>query len=187
MLGRGGRCSLWVHGLVTAAPGRRRGSALVTVSGAGVLSRIVAKLGGTLGRDALQKIVAVDTLGHILAVDIAAIGLHHAVLGRKEHTIAGDVVALELAGVAHASGLDVDFEDAQTVDAHLVGALHLVAHDLDELGQTGLHVRALQRAVALDDVADVVQVHHVGVDGAGEILAKGLVVLHLVLIQTIIN
>ena len=165
-----------------------RAAALTTVSRSSVSSSLTLGLRGALSRDTIKEIVAVDAGSGDLAVGRdSTLSLNDGVLRAEDHTITGDVVTLESTGLAGSSRLDIDLEHSQAIDAHLVGTLQRIAHDLHEFGQAGLHVGALQGAVALNDVGDIVQIHGIGMDGTGVVLAEALAVLELVLIQTIIN
>ena len=176
------------HLVLRIHTGAVRAAALSTVSRSLVTGSLTIELRGTLCGDALKEIVAVDAgTGGLTVGSSSTLSLDDGVLRTEDHAVADDVVTLESTRITGCSRLDIDLEHAQTVDTYLAGALQSVTHDLHELGQAGLDVGALERAVALDGVGDVVEVHRVGVDGTGVVLAEALAVLDLVLIQTIIN
>ena len=93
-------------------------------------------------------------------------------LWREQHAAAGDGAGVDLLGLGDADAGESHLEDADAVDLHLLSQLEEMLHGLAQLLEYGLDVRLLDRALRLDEFAQVVGADEiVVVDCLGEVLA----------------
>ncbi len=131
----------------------------------------------------LEQRLGADVLLFDDALAVHRLTYHDALrLGCEEDATAGDGRGVDLLGLGDADAGESHLEDADAVDLHFLSELEEVLHGLAQFLEHGLDVRLLDRALCLDELAQLLGADEVDVvDGLGVVLAERLRILDLVL------